>query len=199
MSPGLGGGLIVADDRDRFEKVLAIAVSPGAYEGEAIAALRKARELVGKNPALAHPPPPRPPSPKPSPPADHSFTTRVTNVAPFWLNILLTDFSEMAYKLRLISKITCDFTQTPIAVDIRCDGPKDACSAFQAHVNWLINYINARPLRQQAQSKDRKVLEQGLCVCLGSSQDNVEFGRQTARCRAARRRRSAFSMEARYG
>ena len=32
--------------RDRFEKILAVAVNPGAYEGEAIAALRKARELV---------------------------------------------------------------------------------------------------------------------------------------------------------
>src|ERR1700689_2470053 len=41
------------------------------------------------------------------------------------------------------------------------------------------------------------------CPCylpqLGSSQDNVEFGRKAARCRAAHRRRAAFSKEARHG
>jgi|SRR5580704_16476616 hypothetical protein len=47
----------MASDRDRLDKVLAIAVNPGAYETEAVAALRAARQLIKKNPALAHPPP----------------------------------------------------------------------------------------------------------------------------------------------
>ena len=31
----------MAGDRDRFNKVLAVAINPGSYEQEAIAALRK--------------------------------------------------------------------------------------------------------------------------------------------------------------
>ena len=39
--------------RDRFDKIVAIAVNPGAYEEEAIAALLKARQLAKENPSLA--------------------------------------------------------------------------------------------------------------------------------------------------
>jgi hypothetical protein len=35
--------------RDRFDKINAIAVNPGAYEEEAIAALLKARQLAKDN------------------------------------------------------------------------------------------------------------------------------------------------------
>src|SRR5437899_1946698 len=38
---------------DRLDKVLAVAINPGAYEPEAVAALRKARQLVKRDPALA--------------------------------------------------------------------------------------------------------------------------------------------------
>ena len=41
-------------DKERFEKVLALAIDPGAYEGEAIAAFRKARELAKRNPSLTN-------------------------------------------------------------------------------------------------------------------------------------------------
>src|SRR6266446_470518 len=135
-------GGFMSDDRGRFDKVLAIAINPGAYEGEAIAALRKARKLVGKNPALAYPS--SAPSQKSSDSTGYSFTAKVTSIAPFWLNIFLNMLSDDAYRLRLISKITCDFTQTPIAVDIRCDGSKNACAEFEACVQWLINYINSK-------------------------------------------------------
>jgi hypothetical protein len=37
-------------DRDRLDKVSAIAVNPGAYETEAVAALCAARKLIKKNP-----------------------------------------------------------------------------------------------------------------------------------------------------
>src|SRR5450631_3520383 len=53
-------GYVMPDDRGRFQKVLAIAINPGAYEAEAIAALRKARTFVKIDPSLAHPPPPPP-------------------------------------------------------------------------------------------------------------------------------------------
>ena len=50
----------MSNDRDRLENVLALAINPGAVEGEALAAFRRARELVKKNASLAHPPsPPR--------------------------------------------------------------------------------------------------------------------------------------------
>jgi hypothetical protein len=135
----------MTDDRERFNKVLAIAISPGAYEAEAIAALRKARELVGNNPTLAHPPPPPELAPKPITHDEYYYENKVTNIAQFWLPILITNLSEEAYKLRLISKITCDFTQNPTAVNVRCDGPKKACFEFHWYLTWLVNHINSRP------------------------------------------------------
>jgi hypothetical protein len=135
-------------DRERLEKVLAIAVNPGAYEGEAMAALRKARELVKKDPSLAHPPPAPPaPAPKPAPPGDESVQIKVTHIPSFWLNIFLNKLSEQAYGLGLKSKLVCDFKETSTAVDVRCDGSKEACAALKAHLNWLINYINSQPPR----------------------------------------------------
>jgi hypothetical protein len=74
----------MSDDKKRYEKVLAVAINPGAYEGEAIAALLRARELVKRNPALAYPPlPPMPPRPKPAHPDEASFQAKVTNIPRF--------------------------------------------------------------------------------------------------------------------
>ncbi len=36
--------------KDRLDKVLAVAINPGAYEKEAVAALHKARKLVKREP-----------------------------------------------------------------------------------------------------------------------------------------------------
>ena len=41
QSTFLEGRSVMTGDKERFEKVLAVAINPGAYEGEAIAALRK--------------------------------------------------------------------------------------------------------------------------------------------------------------
>jgi hypothetical protein len=132
-------------DRKKIEKMLAVAISPGAYEEEAIAALRKAREIVKQNPLLAHPePPPPPPVPTVLPP-DHSIEYRVTNINPFWTNILVGSLSQEAYGLGLRSKFVFDFSVTPTALDIRCDGPAVGCNAFKAHLEWIIGYINAQP------------------------------------------------------
>jgi hypothetical protein len=87
-------------DRKRIEKMLAVAISPGAYEEEAISALRKAREIVKKNPLLAYPAPPMP-APVPVPAPDHSVQYRATNISPFWLNIFVGGLSEQAYGLGL--------------------------------------------------------------------------------------------------
>jgi hypothetical protein len=87
----------MTNERDRFEKVLAIAINPGAYEGEAMAALRKARELVKHNPSLAHPK--TPPTPKPSFPDDDALEVKITNIFPYWLNIFLNGLSAEAYGL----------------------------------------------------------------------------------------------------
>jgi len=133
-------------DRDRFNKVLAIAINPGAYESEAVAALRAARQLIKKNPALAHPPPhPQAPAPKPAPPGEYSHQVRITNVAPFWLYITINSLSQLAYGLGLKSKIVIDFKERPYALNVRCDGTKTACDAFACHVDWLIGYINLQP------------------------------------------------------
>jgi hypothetical protein len=132
----------MSDDRKRYDKVLAVAINPGAYEGEAIAALLRARELVKANPSLAHPPPT--PPPRLAPPNEASFQTKVTKIPAFWLNIFLTNISQEAYGLGLKSKLVSDFgSLEPQAVEVRCDGPREACEAFQTHLNWLINYINS--------------------------------------------------------
>ena len=136
----------MSNSRDRFNKVLAVAVNPGAYEGEAIAALRMARELVKQDATLAYPPPPPPPpNPPRAPPDDVSHQVRLTNVAPFWLYILINSLSQEAYGLGLKNKIVIDFTATPYALDVRCDGKKAACDAFQKHVDWLISHVNSQP------------------------------------------------------
>ncbi|WP_316166119.1 MULTISPECIES: hypothetical protein [unclassified Bradyrhizobium] len=124
--------------RKRFAKIVAIAMDPGAFEDEAIAALRKARELVRQDPTLKHPEinPPQIEKPK------ASFKARISNVDERWLTILMSNLSEEAYGLGLRSKIACDFSQTPIAVEVRCDGEQDACNTFEAHADWLIDYIN---------------------------------------------------------
>jgi hypothetical protein len=118
----------MASDRDRLDKVLAIAVNPGAYETEAVAALRAARQLIKKNPALAHPP--LHPRPKAAPLGEHSRQVRITNVAPFWLYIVINSLSQQAYGLGLKRKIVIDFKVTPYALDVRCDGAETACDAF---------------------------------------------------------------------
>jgi Protein of unknown function (DUF2786) len=133
----------MAGGRDRLDKVLAVAINPGSYEQEAIAALRKARDLVKTDPSLAHPPSP-PPTPviKRAPSEEASLQSKVTNITRFWLPIFLSNFSEQAYGLGLKSKLSCDFSAVPTTVNIRCDVSKRGCEAFEAHLNWLIAHIN---------------------------------------------------------
>jgi len=138
----------MASEKDRFEKILALAIDPAAYEGEAVAALRKAYELVRRHSSPATPPAPPPsPAPSPAPPGDASLEFKVTRISSFWLHTFLNSVSEKAYGLGLKSKTICDplITQTPMTIYIRCDGPQKACNAFRAHLKWLIDYINSQP------------------------------------------------------
>jgi hypothetical protein len=132
-------------DRKHVDKIMAVALSPGAYEQEAIVALKKAREIIKANPALAHPGVPLAPQPPPAPKPDHSIQYRVTNVTTFWLGIFLSNLSEQAYGLGLKSKLSCDFSGALTSVDIRCDGDEAACKTFVAHLEWLSNHINSQP------------------------------------------------------
>jgi len=135
----------MSKDRDRLEKVIAVALNPGAYEEEAITALRKARELVRQDPKLAHPPPPPTSPPEPPPPVEHSLAFQVTKIPPYWINIFTNNVSEAAYGLGLKSKIVVELEETPRAIRIRCDGPRQACAVFEADLNWLLTYINTQP------------------------------------------------------
>ena len=129
-------------DRKKLDKVLAVAINPGAFEEEAIAALRKAREIIKQHPSLAHPEPVAPPV---IPPPDDSIEFKITNVKPFWMMILVSSLSQEAYGLGLRSKISFDYDVVPVAVDIRCDGSSAACVKFKAHLEWIIGYINSQP------------------------------------------------------
>ena len=130
----------MADHRDRFHKVLAIAINPGALEGEAMAALRKAREIVRKDPSLAHPAP----APAPASPT-HTSNIKVTNIPHLWVGVLLSGASEEAYDLGLRIRMSCDFTQQLTVVNIKCDGPENTIALFEAYLGRLIVIINKPP------------------------------------------------------
>jgi len=134
----------MSDDRDRFDKIIALAVNPGTYEQEAIAALRKARELVKQNRSLAHPLPPLRPTPSPEPPPDYYFELTLANIPPFWLQTVADKLSCEANCLGLKNKIEYDFCSAQTALDIRVDGPKIACDFFRLRVDWLVDYVNSQ-------------------------------------------------------
>ena len=135
--------------RDRFDKIIAIAVNPATYEEEAITALRKARELVKEDRALAHPAPPPPPPPPAPPQPDYCFQVEITNISPDWLTLVAHNLSKEAYGLGLKSKIEYDFSDIPASLSVRADGSKQACRAFERHFTVLIDFVNS----QQRQPK----------------------------------------------
>jgi hypothetical protein len=128
--------------KDRLDKVLAVAINPGAYEQEAVAALHKARELVRREPDLAFDLP-SPSAGDLDPLHEATFETQISGVSEFWLPILLNNLSDRAYTLRLRSKFICDFA-IPTTVHVICDGEETACNAFEKHLNLLMEYMLAR-------------------------------------------------------
>ena len=128
----------MSNDRDRLEKVLALAINPGAVEGEAVAALHRARQLVKQNPSLAHPPQ-QTPLPVHQPAPEATFKVKITSVHPDWIFVLVGLLSKQAYELELRSKIEFDFSQTLTTIDVVCDGPQTSCTAFEKHVEWCVD------------------------------------------------------------
>jgi hypothetical protein len=130
--------------KHRLDKVLAVAINPGAYEEEALAALHKARELVKRDPNLVVDLPsmscllPRLKS------ADEvSFEVEINGISEFWFPIVLNALSEQAYVLRLKSRFICEFA-TPITLHVKCDGRETDCAAFKEHLDSLVEYIHSR-------------------------------------------------------
>jgi hypothetical protein len=133
----------MTEQRIRFEKISALAVNPGALEGEAIAALQRARELVKRNPELAHPPSPPPSAVKKlETKPEATFKATITKAHPDWLLILVNLMSKCGHELGVKYRISFDFAQTPIAVTMICEGSKEACETFERNVVWCVNYIN---------------------------------------------------------
>ena len=130
----------MSDDRDRFNKIIAVAVNPATYEEEAFAALRKARELVKQNHSLAHPPLASPSITRPS---SYYFELKLTNIPLFWLPLVADRLSREASGLGLKNKIEYDLGSSQTSLDIRVDGPKVACDVFHLRVDWLVDYVNA--------------------------------------------------------
>jgi hypothetical protein len=137
-------GDILMTAKDRLDKVLAVAINPGAYEEEAVAALHKARELVKRDPNLAFDLPSMHCPLQWLDPADEvSFEVEINGVSEFWFPIVLNILSEQAYVLRLKSRFICDFA-TPTTLCIKCDGRDTACEAFKEHLDSLVKYIDSR-------------------------------------------------------
>jgi hypothetical protein len=47
--------------------------------------------------------------------------------------------------LGLKSKIEYDFSDTPPALNVRADGPWEACNAFEHHFTNLMDFVNSQP------------------------------------------------------
>jgi hypothetical protein len=130
--------------KDRLDKMLAVAINPGAYEQEAVAALHKARELVKRDPNLAFDLPSMSCALPSLDPADEvSLEVEINGVSEFWFPIVLNALSEQAYVLRLKSRFICDFA-TPTTLCVKCDGRETACKAFKEHLDSLVEYIHSR-------------------------------------------------------
>jgi hypothetical protein len=133
----------MSDERERFTKVLALAMHPETIPGEALAAFHRARELVKSNPKLTGPPvPPTAATRKSAPEA--SYSARISSVHPDWVLIVVSLLSERAYKLDLKCKITFDFSGPLTAIELVWSGSKQACDGQQRTVEWVVNYVNKK-------------------------------------------------------
>ena len=90
----------MANDRDRLQKVLTLAMHPQTVPQEVHAAFLRARQIVKANPSLAHSPAPEAVSAA-KPPREATFEATITSVHPDWVLILVDALSRSAYKLDL--------------------------------------------------------------------------------------------------
>ena len=68
----------------------------------------------------------------------------IINIPSDWLSVVTENLSKKADGLGLNSKIEYDFSTIPSGLDVRAEGAKRACDAFERHVIWLIDYMNSR-------------------------------------------------------
>src|ERR1700730_10574719 len=90
----------MTDDRERFTKVLALAMHPETIATEALAAFHRARELAKASPSLAHPPSERAPALR-QPCQGRVYRARITSVRQDRVLLLLELLSKRAYELDL--------------------------------------------------------------------------------------------------
>jgi hypothetical protein len=74
----------MANDRDRLQKVLTLAMHPQTVQQEAHAAFLRARKIVKANPSLAHSPASEAVSVA-KPPREATFEATITSVHPDWV------------------------------------------------------------------------------------------------------------------
>jgi hypothetical protein len=131
----------VADDRSKFQKVLAVAIHPGTIDNEALAAFARIRELARQNPDLVHPPePPRVPAVELQ--VQTTLTSTITGIHPDWLLIFTSILSKTGHELGVKYRIDFDFSKVPIAVTTICVGTEVQCDAYGRNISWCVNYIN---------------------------------------------------------
>jgi hypothetical protein len=133
----------MADDRERFTKVLALAMHPETMATEALAAFHRARELAKVNPALAHAPS-EPGTALRQPCQGKVYRARVTSVRQDRILTLLGLFAKRAYELDLRYQIKFDYENSLTRVDLVWSGPERDCKGLARTVECVINYINIK-------------------------------------------------------
>jgi hypothetical protein len=133
----------MADDRERFTKILAVAMHPETMATEALAAFYRARELAKASPSLAHRPSELAPALR-QPSQGRVYRARITSVRQDRVLILLALLSKRAYELDLKYQISFDYGDSPTAIDLVWRGPDMECKGLQWTVECAVNYINVK-------------------------------------------------------
>jgi hypothetical protein len=133
----------MADDRERFTKILALAMHPETMATEALAAFYRARELAKASPSLAHRPSEFAPALR-QPRQGRLYGVRITSVRQDRVLILLALLSKRAYELDLRYQISFDYGDSPTAIDLVWSGPDVDCKALRWTVECAVNYINVK-------------------------------------------------------
>ena len=133
----------MVDDRERFTKVLALAIHPETIAAEALAAFHRARELAKANPSLAHPPS-EPAAALGQPCQGKVYRAHVTSVRQDRILTLLGLFSKRACELDLKYQINFDYGNSLTKINLAWSGPDKDCEGLAHTVECAINYINIK-------------------------------------------------------
>ncbi len=136
----------MADDRERFTKVLALAVHPETAATEALAAFHRARELARANPSLAYPPS-DPARALRQPCQERFYRARITSVRQDRVLMLLGLLSKRAYELDLKYQISFDDGNSLTAIDFVWSGLDKDCRGLQWTLECAIHHINLKARR----------------------------------------------------